>query len=331
MCKKENEGVMAEEKNEGDMTSRQSETHVIESGLEEVHRLLELKERGFERLETAQILDIDEGDSVWDEESDEEPKERVTETYWPKLKELIKKDPDVVHRLDLDCPICFERMTIKRYEHDFKKLTSSGRRVSHRASISPCGHMFGDSCIYKMLNSDQNSDKKSACPICRLSLKHEFCSHAIEGAAMPHRWEADDQLQDMEKLPLTVSEGGKLSSSCIECLLARSLSGLRNTAHLLLDQQEYPDTEELRLDVYALGNGLEYHYIDEPDSDSRCYVEEFWEAREILQDLCDRYADTLKRESLNRWCKFQSQTLTFKIALYRPRTTLIRSYTPGTL
>ena len=80
MCKKENEGVMAEEKNEGDMTSRQSETHVIESGLEEVHLLLELKERGFERLETAQILDIDEGDSVWDEESDEEPKERVTET-----------------------------------------------------------------------------------------------------------------------------------------------------------------------------------------------------------------------------------------------------------
>ncbi|CAM1505107.1 Fc.00g107440.m01.CDS01 [Cosmosporella sp. VM-42] len=256
-------------------------------------------------VESTQMLNLK------SEEVAEAAKERVTENYWPKLKQLIKEDPSVVNRLDLECPICYERMTITDEEHVFEPILG-GLKVSHQAGILPCGHMFGASCVAKMLTSNHSQNKVSACPCCRLTLKYRLCIHTTPGIPMPVKW---NQIEQMLK---TIPEGGKMPPVCFDCALARALNNLTKMTEITVDTQEYPDMAGLGVGLYVEFDGAESHHIKRHKVDSSRWIKDFTEGQKIMGECCVSYANTLKRQFVNNWCEWNIRDIEFHLGVYRP-------------
>ncbi|KAG8668535.1 hypothetical protein FPOAC2_07826 [Fusarium poae] len=121
-------------------------------------------------------------------------KAMTKETYWPVLKSSLLNGNISFEDLDLDCPICYDKMGV----HE----TRDGNE-DHRATILPCGHMIGNVCLTR--------GGLETCPICRADITHPSCQHPFEGMIMPAR------LRMLNTVPEELSKGGYITDQCREC------------------------------------------------------------------------------------------------------------------
>ncbi|KAK8128070.1 hypothetical protein PG984_009178 [Apiospora sp. TS-2023a] len=97
----------------------------------------------------------------------------------------------------LECQICL----ISRLE--IRAASSPKIKSDTRPAILPCGHVFGHRCLSKWLRSH------SACPCCRLRLRHHGCGHRVEPRVVDS--------SSIMHLPRTLSDGGVVGALCRTC------------------------------------------------------------------------------------------------------------------
>ncbi|KAG8668533.1 hypothetical protein FPOAC2_07824 [Fusarium poae] len=93
----------------------------------------------------------------------------TTETYLPRLLEVLERDPSAAERLRLDCGMCHEEMTTDGV--DMCELPNGEPSLTHVAYILPCGHIFGLSCVVELMHHclEQHvyGSRQNRCPTCR--------------------------------------------------------------------------------------------------------------------------------------------------------------------
>lgn len=154
----------------------------------------------------------------------EKERTKITDTYWPNLKKALLEDLSVRDCLDLECAICYDRITIHDEDHTTEHLDIVGE-TTHEPCVLPCGHVLGLSCLKKMSINDLEERKASQCPCCRFSLHHQGCTHHVAKTAI--FW------SDLDKMRLTIPEGGELKTDCMECTLDSLGQGLAELVELL--------------------------------------------------------------------------------------------------
>ncbi|KAJ3537264.1 hypothetical protein NM208_g6387 [Fusarium decemcellulare] len=164
----------------------------------------------------------------------------ISETFWPHLRQTLVKNPSNFDRLDLPCSICFETMVVHPNQdgHD-----------GHGPCILPCGHMLGSSCLTNILKYNTQARRGICCPTCRGKLKHRACGHVFEGLAMP------TSVEGLEDIPLTISEGGRLSKRCIDCTVPRAVPAMI-TDVLEACEQKLPPNHILSISGHAAGRSM---------------------------------------------------------------------------
>lgn len=94
----------------------------------------------------------------------------VNENHFPELMKVITEDPSAVERLDLECPICMQSITINN-------SNDSPGTDSHDAYVLPCKHIVGMSCAVEHIHHDLMTGTTYRCPTCRADLIHSGCGH----------------------------------------------------------------------------------------------------------------------------------------------------------
>jgi ribosomal protein S27E len=112
---------------------------------------------------------------------------------------------------NLHCTIC------KTTKLTLPSGPKSSRIQDSHPALLPCGHVFGEECLQSWL-ATQNT-----CPICRLSLSHELCSHPVNAFRLT--------MEDILFAPRTIPEGGFIGVQCADCTRQTSQ---RVTAELCL-------------------------------------------------------------------------------------------------
>ncbi|KAM0492920.1 hypothetical protein ACHAP8_009584 [Fusarium lateritium] len=130
-------------------------------------------------------------------------KAKTKETYWPILKSSLLNGDLRIEDLDLDCPICWDNMSVP---------TGDEHADDHEASILPCGHIIGKSCA--------RIGQLKACPSCRAEIVHSDCRHPVGGKTVP------GSIKMINSVPQVLSKGGCISSSCRDCQLHSRLEDL---------------------------------------------------------------------------------------------------------
>ncbi|KAK7927588.1 hypothetical protein PG985_004586 [Apiospora marii] len=97
----------------------------------------------------------------------------------------------------LECQICL----VSKLE--IRPASSPKIKSDTRPAILPCGHVFGHRCLAKWLRSH------SACPCCRLRLRHCGCGHRVEPRVVDP--------SSILHLPRTLSDGGVIGDLCGTC------------------------------------------------------------------------------------------------------------------
>jgi hypothetical protein len=95
--------------------------------------------------------------------------------------------------------------------------SKSTRIQDSNPALLPCGHVFGEECLQSWLET------RNTCPICRLSLSHELCSHPVNAFRLT--------MEDILFAPRTIPEGGFIGVQCADCTRQTSQ---RVTAELCL-------------------------------------------------------------------------------------------------
>lgn len=141
--------------------------------------------------------------------------DKVSDNFWPSLKKTLEEDSNNFDRLDISCQICFEPTTVGGQPY-----RNYAPKRDHRATILPCGHIFGDSCIATYLREGEQPARKPNCPACRANLKHAGCPHACLGTPVPNC-----PAEVSTVLPI-LSEGGKIAEVCCLCELGETVECL---------------------------------------------------------------------------------------------------------
>ncbi|RGP77517.1 hypothetical protein FLONG3_4302 [Fusarium longipes] len=123
--------------------------------------------------------------------------EMRAETNWPILKTYLQTDKISFEDLELPCAVCCDTISVEDGD-------------AHRATIFPCGHIFGKSCIEVAFNKE--STLRPVCFTCREDLAHPQCPHMHHGLPMPCSKE------ELDTIPPVLAKEGLISSSCIPCL-----------------------------------------------------------------------------------------------------------------
>ncbi|KAF4452638.1 hypothetical protein FALBO_16144 [Fusarium albosuccineum] len=135
---------------------------------------------------------------------------RITETFWPVLRDTLLRDPQGMGRLDLNCAVCNRRMVLNDENY-------------HDPVILPCGHMIGKDCLIRRVVNGPIVNAPFDCPLCHISLRHPLCGHSHDGFQLP------SCVDCFEDVPPTVPEGGgQLAPSCPECYIVSFLKGLES-------------------------------------------------------------------------------------------------------
>ncbi|KAF4951000.1 hypothetical protein FSARC_13038 [Fusarium sarcochroum] len=152
----------------------------------------------------------------------------VTETYWPALKATFEEDPSAAQRLDLQCGICLEQMTLNDDDVPCEPDNEAG--LHHGAYILPCGHIFGYKCASELMLHKRNPKAHHSCPTCRECLHSAMCE-------CPHNkgtlLRVSEGLQDA--MHASIEKHKDLVMFCRECAMEFLLRGLRRIAFLAID------------------------------------------------------------------------------------------------
>ncbi|KAF4470815.1 hypothetical protein FALBO_2275 [Fusarium albosuccineum] len=135
--------------------------------------------------------------------------------FWPNLQQQMMDDPAAFSAIELDCVICFE--PLKRHPDTERHEVGQPHR-DHRGSILPCGHFFGDRCLYDFQKTKFNEfGEPPACPTCNSQQpRHPGCNHLVNDRDLP------STVKEAECLPQILTRGGTLSEKCSWCQLIDS-------------------------------------------------------------------------------------------------------------
>ncbi|KAM0563198.1 hypothetical protein ACHAPJ_000914 [Fusarium lateritium] len=149
----------------------------------------------------------------------------VSETYWPALKASFDQDSTAAQRLDLQCGICLEKMTVN--DDDVLCEPDNEASLHHGAYILPCGHIFGYKCASELMLHNREHRAHHSCPQCRECLHSVVCKCPLNRGTLL-RVRAD--LQDA--MHASVKKSKELMVRCFDCAMRFLLVGLKQIAIL---------------------------------------------------------------------------------------------------
>ncbi|KAM5367035.1 hypothetical protein ACJZ2D_010216 [Fusarium nematophilum] len=226
----------------------------------------------------------------------------ITETFWPRLWEILSDDPSGMDRLNLKCMVCHERMTTDEDEEDVDGQEDQPlRRGAH---ILPCGHMACEGCVRNVLNHACKNASPYCCPFCRMSLDHGECEHPHPGVPMQ---------QAVRSLHLTPPEGRRvLPRLCDTCGVLSVYNGLNSILVGMGEDEEFHLAENEYIALSVRGGYSLWAVQDHADGKVRDVEMPEW----LLED-CQRYAERLISRSRSLWRTFELQELTFGLHVYQ--------------
>lgn len=229
---------------------------------------------------------------------------KLTNTYWPALRDALLQDPSSYDNLDLDCGICLDKMAVFPHENTFDD-DHALRTISHGARILPCGHMFGTRCVTAHFDNLIDDNQPVVCPTCRMDLLwHKECEHVHYGLAMP------TSISEIRLFPGTIAEGGKLSENCRDCQILDAISGIQLLASILVPPVDNGD-------VYVSAcTATGYWWDTKPEG----YVEEDIAILGPLYKICQVAEMTMKANAVKSWCSGNFRGLEIAIGVCRERT-----------
>ena len=124
-----------------------------------------------------------------------------------------RRDEDI--RIELTCEICMDaKLEMPHYlsTPSQDSTNSSKKRVwnAEPFAVTPCGHIFGYTCLSAAVWMDISRGKEPVCPVCRDRLVYT-CGHLIK--LRPY----NVRVPRARQLPVTVLEGGAVPGHCIDC------------------------------------------------------------------------------------------------------------------
>ncbi|KAF9765293.1 hypothetical protein IL306_002380 [Fusarium sp. DS 682] len=171
-------------------------------------------------------------------------KDRITDTYYPVLLEILKNDPTAFERLDLDCLLCKEKMTFNP-EGNFHEDPKESE-LHKGAYILPCGHIFCFSCTVELTKHHKTNRIPHKCPLCDFSLTHLGCK-CMHNEGMPF---IPTKKQDENLLAKVKKKVSK--AYCVKCQTVALLFGLVRIVLYL------HGTSQMIKDGQALGITVKY-------------------------------------------------------------------------
>ena len=115
-------------------------------------------------------------------------------------------------RVELNCVICLEaKLEMPAHLSTIPaEDTGTGPLNVESFAVTPCGHILGYACLSASVWARISRGKEPVCPICRFSLVYG-CGHLIP--MRPYNVRVGRSRQ----LPVTLPEGGSISSTCRDC------------------------------------------------------------------------------------------------------------------
>ncbi|RSL63730.1 hypothetical protein CEP54_005078 [Fusarium duplospermum] len=198
--------------------------------------------------------------------------------------------------------ICYDSTAIA--EQPYPEI--HGRR-DHRATILPCGHIFGDHCISQYLRGFEEDGRDPTCPACRTKLEHEKCVHACLGTAVP-------SCQTLIcTVPPTLSEGGKITDSCCKCDLTEVVRFLLREA---LIEATLPVDHSICVSAGLSGDPVWFKPYDkggDEEPDAQEVLDKSWE----LQQFIIMSERRLRKKHLHEWSTGDLTGLKLEVHVYK--------------
>lgn len=134
------------------------------------------------------------------------PNFSITSPKWLTIKSHLDHDPDLIHDMQIPCLLCYRTISLDPQNESDAKCPG--------LVIFPCGCVVGETCARKYLAETQWCDPVKKCPNCGTLVTHRNprCRHQV--ILFPFRG-----LQDIEKVPKTLAEGGLIAHACLFCRL----------------------------------------------------------------------------------------------------------------
>ncbi|KAI8721358.1 hypothetical protein NCS52_00583100 [Fusarium sp. LHS14.1] len=164
---------------------------------------------------------------------------KISSVYWPELKRILENDPRRFHDLELEC-LCFERMSIFEHEHVRDPAMD---HYTHGAHVLPCGHIFGEKCLFRMWKYAIEADGWFACPACRQALGyHAHCYHDLNSLPMPQ------SLEEIRQFPY-FRENVLISNKCGDCIMMDEVRNLSSMAQNHLPPMDLREGEYVGVSI----------------------------------------------------------------------------------
>ncbi|TLS25680.1 hypothetical protein PpBr36_07965 [Pyricularia pennisetigena] len=156
-------------------------------------------------------------------------------SFFPELRRWVQKHGSSWDRLAsthpprAKCEICkASNLEIRELGNIISSSTTGDE--TEKATVLPCGHMFGKDCLASWRSANEDG---FSCPTCRSSLIFSSCGHTVPGLTVGRT--AD--------VPLTSPEGGRIPTHCNDCRLSKIQNGCVELARLIYDDFEYTEGE----------------------------------------------------------------------------------------
>ncbi|KAJ4313925.1 hypothetical protein N0V84_009167 [Fusarium piperis] len=228
---------------------------------------------------------------------------KITSIYWPELKQILENDPSKFHDLELEC-LCYERMSIFDGEH-VGDLAMDG--YAHGAHILPCGHIFGEKCLYRMWQYATEADGWFACPACRQALGyHQHCCHDLNSLPFPQ------SLEEIKQFPY-FRDNVLISNKCGDCIMMDEVRNLTSMAQNHLPPVDLRQGEYLGVSV-SVPNTLWAPSTDPYIADPIIRTMRPFGA---LKDLCETSRRSLSENWEGVWRSVDLRRLEYRLHVFR--------------
>lgn len=131
----------------------------------------------------------------------------ITSTSFTDIKAHLRANPERIDAMQIPCLLCRRTTTLDPSDE-------SGQ-LCPGVVVLPCGHCFGERCTRKYFAETQWLDDTDKCPLCNELLTNkrmDLCRHRV----MPFPFRG---LEDLDKAPRCLDEGGQIPLFCMLCVL----------------------------------------------------------------------------------------------------------------